>query len=91
LLAVSPLRATLWLVTPLDPVAVEPYDVVVPYSTTELLASLVVQVTVAPVEVMEEALTPEMVGGVVSAALRVVKLLPVLVAKFPAASADFTR
>jgi hypothetical protein len=71
--AESPVRATLWLVTLLEPVAVEPYDVVVPYSTTEVLASLVVHVTVAPLVVMDAAVIPEMVGGVVSA-------VPVLVA-----------
>jgi hypothetical protein len=45
-----------------------PYEVVNPYSTCVVEGSLVVQVMVAPDEVMEEALTAEITGGVVSEA-----------------------
>ncbi len=40
-----------------------PYESVVPYSTDDVADSLVVQVIVAPVAVVDEA-TEEMVGGV---------------------------
>jgi hypothetical protein len=43
-----------------------PYATVKPYRTSELAASLVVQVIVAPEEVMLVAATLEMTGGVVS-------------------------
>ena len=39
-----------------------PYAVVRPYSTSELLTSSVVQLTVAPVDVMEETATDEITG-----------------------------
>ena len=47
-------------------VVCEPYAVVVPYSTCEVLVSLVVQVMVAVVLVIALVEIPEMVGGVVS-------------------------
>jgi hypothetical protein len=40
-----------------------PYAALVPYSTCESLASLVVQLTVAPEDVMEDALTPDIHRG----------------------------
>ena len=46
---------------------------------------------VAPVEVMEDAATAEIVGAVVSAAAVVVKVESTEVARFPAASLDLTR
>src|SRR3989344_330196 len=46
---------------------VEPYDVASPYSICESAASLVVHVMVAPLEVMLDAVTPEIAGATVSA------------------------
>jgi hypothetical protein len=43
-----------------------PYAVLAPYSTCVSLASLVVQLAVAPDEVIEDAFTLETTGGVVS-------------------------
>ena len=46
----------------------DPYAVVAPYSTCESDISFVVQVTSAPEEVMPDASTAEITGGVVSLA-----------------------
>ena len=68
-----------------------PKLVVVPYSTWELEASLVVQAIVAPVLVIAELVTPLIVGAVVSGGAEVVKEYVLEVARFPAASLDLTR
>jgi hypothetical protein len=44
-------------------VLAEPYEVVAPYMTCESAALLVVQVIVAPVAVIDEAVIPERVSG----------------------------
>ena len=44
----------------------EPYAIVVPYSTCESAASFVVHVIVALLDVIDDAKTDEMVGGVMS-------------------------
>ena len=66
MLAARPLSPTLWLVTLLAPVAVLPYETVVPYSTTEVESSSVVHVIVAVVVVILPAAMFEITGGVVS-------------------------
>ena len=66
----SPLRLMLWLVTSDGFKVVElPYEVVVPYSTCEEFATFVVQVIVAPLAVIPDSLTAEMVGDVVLVAV----------------------
>ena len=62
----------------------DPYAVVAPYSTCESDISFVVQVTPAPEEVMPDASTAEITGGVVSLATVTVIVGEVVV--FPAAS-----
>ncbi len=74
MLAVSPLKPCECEVTIDDPVDVKPYDVVVPYSTSESDASLVVQEMVAAAAVMPELVTLEITGGVVSAGAVVVNV-----------------
>ena len=64
-------------------VALDPYEVVVPYSTCESEASLVVQLMVAPVDVMFVDETALMTGGVVSAGVGVVKVKSLETCKFP--------
>ncbi len=91
MLAVSPLKPCECEVIIDDPVDVKPYDVVVPYSTSESDASLVVQEMVAVETVMFELATLEITGGVVSGGAAVVKVKSPDVARLPAASLDFTR
>jgi hypothetical protein len=69
----------------------DPYAVVVPYWTWVSDASFVVQVTVAPLEVMFVACTAVIVGAVVSVDVVVVKVKFCEVARLPAASLLFTR
>ncbi len=64
---------------------------VVPYWIWEEEASLVDQVMMALVVVMLLAVTPEIVGGVVSGAAEVVKVLSPEVAVLPVASVLLTR
>src|SRR5690606_18541869 len=62
-----PLRTCVWLVARLDFRGVLlPKAVLVPYSTCELLASLVVQLMLAPVWLICAALMPLITGAVVS-------------------------
>jgi hypothetical protein len=68
----------------------DPYEVVVPYSTCVSLASLVVNVIVAPLDEIPELATALITGAVVSV-IAVVKVKSPEVARFPAASRDFTR
>jgi hypothetical protein len=91
-LAESPLKPAECDVT-IDPFngVLEPYAVVVPYSTCVSLASLVVHETVAELDVAPELATALMTGGVVSGAAVVVKVKSPEVARFPAGSRDFTR
>jgi hypothetical protein len=72
-------------------VVLDPYDVDVPYSTCVSLASFVVQVTVAPLEEMFELETALIKGAAVSGGALVVNVKSPEVARFPAASRDFTR
>jgi hypothetical protein len=62
--AERPLSVTEWLVTKLEFNGDEfPYAVVVPKFTSELLALSVVQVIVAPLDVMDDAATLETTGA----------------------------
>ncbi len=74
MLAISPLKPCECEVIIDDPVDVKPYDVVVPYSTSESDASSVVQEMVAAAAVMPELVTLEITGGVVSAGAAVVNV-----------------
>ncbi len=67
-----------------------PYESVVPYSTDDVADSLVVQVIVAPVAVVDEA-TEEMVGGVRSIPVEVVIMILVPNLLFPASSYETGR
>jgi hypothetical protein len=71
-------------------VVVEPYAVVVPYSTREVESSSVVQVITAEVVARLPEVTAEITGGVESITAGVVKVLSVEIASLPAASFDFT-
>ncbi len=74
MLAVNPLRLCECEVTSDAPEAVKPYEVVVPYSTSESDSSSVVQEMVAAVAVMPELVTLVITGGVVSVGAAVVKV-----------------
>jgi hypothetical protein len=91
-LADSPLRLALCDVT-IDVFSelLLPYDVDVPNSTCVSLASFVAHDSPAALEVTPELDTPLITGGVVSAAAWVVRVKSPEVARFPAASRDFTR
>ena len=61
--AFSPLGDCAWLVTRLGSrVVIDPYEVVVPYSTCEVPTALVVQLIAAPLVVMPLAVTLEIVS-----------------------------
>jgi len=72
-------------------VVVDPYDVLVPYSTCVSDASSVVHDTVPPLLVSPDDPTPEIVGAVVSGAAAVVNVKSADVVKLPAASRLSTR
>src|SRR5437867_10762785 len=83
LLAETPFGIVLWLESRRLPCrSTRPYAVVVPYSTWESEASSVVQLMVAELAVIPEALILEITGG----ALSTVTLTAADVAVFPAAS-----
>lgn len=82
------MRVTVCEVVP-EEFRVEPYAVVRPYCREAVLDSFVVHVMVAPLVVMEETLTPEMEGGVVSGGnmgLFTVTTIGLETVMFPAAS-----
>ena len=87
----SPLTVTLWDVT-IDAfgVVLDPYAVVVPYSTWLSAPSLLVHVTVAPLTDTPDAVTADSVGGVTSGAV-VVNVKSADTVRFPAASLLLTR
>ena len=69
-------------------VVLDPYEIVVPYSTCESLNSFVVHATVPAVEVIPDDAMAEMTGGVVSgvAVIEAPKLSPSLASRaLPAA------
>ena len=76
MLAVSPESVMEWFVSKVVLGVLADHVVVtwILYSTWESLASLVVQLMVAPVEVMLVEATAEIVGGVVSGGAKVVKV-----------------
>ena len=84
MLGASPDNVTEWLVPVLAPEADPVYGIAVPYSTVVFALSSVVQVIVAPAEVIEPALIEERTGGVVSTGVTVFTVTVTLaeVAKF---------